>query len=264
MRLQLLILFLFISCSGIAQKDTMFLDIFLSNCERSEALYYAFYTPTNSTSFKEEIFYLTSHKPLSIGYSKERSVHKRDGFYTEYYENGNKKSEGNYKDHFHDGFWKHYYSDTASLHYTMSWKQGTPNGELRSYYREGQLKRTEQHNNNFEASKGNCFDKDGNKIPFTPFTKMPQFTEDINRFLAKNTRYPKNSRKNNESGRAIVRFIIESTGEVSHIKIGRPLFPDLDAEAMRLVAKMPKWNPGTEDDVAVSVPFTLPIVFRLE
>lgn len=37
----------------------------------------------------------------------------------------------------------------------------------------------------------------------------------------------------------------------------------LDQEAVRVVRKMPRWNPGTHRDKPVKVRYTLPITFRL-
>ena len=39
---------------------------------------------------------------------------------------------------------------------------------------------------------------------------------------------------------------------------------DLDREAIRVVKKMPRWQPGKNNGVAVRSYFNLPVVFRLQ
>jgi hypothetical protein len=38
----------------------------------------------------------------------------------------------------------------------------------------------------------------------------------------------------------------------------------LDAEAIRVVSSMPKWNPGLENGNPVRVKYTIPVTFRLK
>jgi protein TonB len=44
----------------------------------------------------------------------------------------------------------------------------------------------------------------------------------------------------------------------------KSLDPACDEEAMRVMKKMPKWNPGKENGKAVSVYYNLPVVFKLQ
>ena len=37
----------------------------------------------------------------------------------------------------------------------------------------------------------------------------------------------------------------------------------LDEEAIRVIETMPKWTPGKKDGKAVSVQYTIPIMFKL-
>ena len=83
-------------------------------------------------------------------------------------------------------------------------------------------------------------------------------------FLGENTHYPKESEKNKEEGRAIVKFIIDKDGTVTDVEIARSSgYELLDKEAVRVVSSMPKWKPGSISGEFVRVQFTLPVNFRL-
>ena len=102
---------------------------------------------------------------------------------------------------------------------------------------------------------------------FTVVEEMPQFPGGMGeamRFLAKNIRYPAESQKAKIEGRVIVQFVVKEDGKVSDVKVVRSVSPDLDAEAIRVVSMMPEWIPGKQRGKAVSVKYTMPIMFRLQ
>ena len=82
-------------------------------------------------------------------------------------------------------------------------------------------------------------------------------------FLAKNIQYPVEAQKAGTEGRVIVQFVVGRDGSIRNPKVVRGVSPELDAEAIRVVSMMPKWNPGKQRGKAVAVNFTLPIMFRL-
>ena len=97
--------------------------------------------------------------------------------------------------------------------------------------------------------------------------QMPEFpggAAGLMRYLQENIKYPPEAAKNNIEGRVIVQFIIDETGQVGEIKVVRPISEELDAEAVRVVKNLPKFEPGRQDGEAVSVWYTLPIVFKLQ
>jgi protein TonB len=83
-------------------------------------------------------------------------------------------------------------------------------------------------------------------------------------FIQANLRYPENSIENNEQGKVYVYFIIESDGSISNITIARGVSPSIDAEAIRVIKLMPKWNPGLEKGRPVRTRMMLPVVFKLQ
>ncbi|MBD5274886.1 MAG: energy transducer TonB [Bacteroides sp.] len=84
------------------------------------------------------------------------------------------------------------------------------------------------------------------------------------KWLSNNIRYPEAAQQNDVQGRVIVKFIVEKDGSVSQAQIVKGVDKDLDKEALRVVNKMPKWQAGKNNGVAVRSYFTLPVQFRLQ
>jgi TonB family protein len=105
-----------------------------------------------------------------------------------------------------------------------------------------------------------------NKV-YNSVEQMPRFPggeAGLMRYLQENIKYPPEAAKNDIEGRVIVQFIIDKTGQVGEVKVVRPISEELDAEAVRVVKALPKFEPGRQDGEAVSVWYTLPISFKLQ
>ena len=106
-----------------------------------------------------------------------------------------------------------------------------------------------------------------NKKVYKSVEQMPRFPGEevgLMRYLQENIKYPPEAAKNDIEGRVIVQFIVEKTGEVGEVKVVRPISEELDAEAVRVVKTLPKFEPGRQDGEAVAVWYTLPISFKLQ
>ncbi len=102
---------------------------------------------------------------------------------------------------------------------------------------------------------------------FNSVEQMPEFPGGVvamMRYLQENIKYPPEAAKNDIEGRVIVQFVIDETGQVGDIKVVRPVSEELDAEAVRVVKTFPKFEPGRQDGEAVSVFYTLPVMFKLQ
>ena len=96
---------------------------------------------------------------------------------------------------------------------------------------------------------------------------MPSFPGGMNecmKFLAKNMKYPVAAQQAKIEGRVIVQFVVDKDGTITDTKVVRGVSPEIDAEALRVVGMMPKWNPGKQRGKAVAVKYTLPMMFRLQ
>lgn len=84
------------------------------------------------------------------------------------------------------------------------------------------------------------------------------------KWLNNNIRYPEAAQQNDIQGRVIVKFIVEKDGSIGNVTIAKGVDKDLDREAIRVVKKMPKWQPGKNNGQAVRSYFNLPVTFRLQ
>lgn len=94
--------------------------------------------------------------------------------------------------------------------------------------------------------------------------EFPGGQEALMKWLSNNIRYPESAQQNGVQGRVTVRFVVEKDGSVSGATILKGVDKDLDAEALRVVKRMPKWQAGKNNGQAVRSYFTLPVTFRLQ
>lgn len=107
--------------------------------------------------------------------------------------------------------------------------------------------------------------KEGISI-YSEVENLPSFPGGIKafgEFLGKNINYPEEARKNNIQGRVFCTFVVEKDGGLSDIKVVRGIGAGCDAEAVRVLALSPKWNPGMQKGEAVRVSYTVPISFQM-
>lgn len=96
--------------------------------------------------------------------------------------------------------------------------------------------------------------------------KMPEFPggmAELMKYLNSNIKYPVEAHKAGIQGRVVVSFVVNKDGTVKDAKIVRSVDKSIDAEALRVISAMPKWQPGYQDGKAVSVRYTVPVTFRL-
>ena len=102
---------------------------------------------------------------------------------------------------------------------------------------------------------------------YTEVDEQPEFQGGVDKlmsFLARNIKYPKEAMRKGIQGRVITNFIVNKDGTISNIVVKEGVNKQLDAEAIRVLSKMPKWKPGKNNGEIVRVNFTLPVTFRVE
>ena len=95
---------------------------------------------------------------------------------------------------------------------------------------------------------------------------MPQFPGgqgELMKFLRNNVKYPAEAQKKKIEGRVIVTFVVNKKGRIIDPTVERSAHPLLDAEALRVIKRMPRWTPGRMNGESVNVKFRLPITFKL-
>jgi protein TonB len=106
-----------------------------------------------------------------------------------------------------------------------------------------------------------------NQQVFDVVEQMPEYPggfQALFEYLGQNVKYPEDAEKQKVEGRVLANFVVETDGSISNVKVIKPAFPSLDAEAVRVLSAMPKWTPGMQSGKVVRVKFTVPINFSLK
>jgi protein TonB len=82
-------------------------------------------------------------------------------------------------------------------------------------------------------------------------------------WIQKTVEYPSLAVEMGEQGIVYVQFVVNKNGSIEQAKVVRGVSDALDAEAVKVVSKMPPWTPGEQAGKKVRCRFTLPIHFRL-
>ncbi len=81
-------------------------------------------------------------------------------------------------------------------------------------------------------------------------------------FINTERKYPRQAYDDAIEGRVLCSFVVESDGSLTHLTVLRGVEESLNAEAIRIISKMPVWVPGQIDNKKVAVYCILPIPFR--
>ncbi len=93
--------------------------------------------------------------------------------------------------------------------------------------------------------------------------KKACFDEKLKEHIRKNFRYPEAAQEQGIQGRVAVLFTIDADGNISAIKKRGP-HELLENEAVRIIERLPKMQPGKQGGKAMNVPYMIPITFRLQ
>lgn len=105
-----------------------------------------------------------------------------------------------------------------------------------------------------------------NEAPFVVVEQMPSYPGgDVKLldFIKNNTKYPEAAKTEKIEGRVIIRFIVNTEGNVEGISILKGVHPLLDAEAVRVVSGLTGFNPGMQGGKPVNVWYMVPVNFSL-
>ena len=93
--------------------------------------------------------------------------------------------------------------------------------------------------------------------------KRACFNSMMQKHIGKNFRYPEIAQEMGVQGRVNVMFVIQKDGSIGNVRMRGP-DKNLEAEAARIISKLPKMTPGKQRGRAVRVPFSIPITFKLQ
>ncbi|MFH6603457.1 energy transducer TonB [Maribacter algicola] len=89
------------------------------------------------------------------------------------------------------------------------------------------------------------------------------FQQKMQQHIVKEFHYPDLAVELNIQGKVYVQFAIDSKGKITDIRTRGP-DKNLEREAARIIALLPQMTPGTQRGMAVKVPYSIPVSFKLE
>jgi len=105
------------------------------------------------------------------------------------------------------------------------------------------------------------------EIPVPFAEKMPEFpggNDALQTYLKKELKYPIEAQRLGVFGQVLIGFVVEKDGRVTNVNVLISSYPDIDAEAHRVVSGFPKWKAGSQNGLPVRVSMQLPIKFILQ
>jgi len=270
--------FLFLTIALIAsialfaqRQEIIYYDKNWKGCSQSEAEFFRIvnYDKKRKPVGKIMDYFITGELHAEIegalnidNYYNSKS--KFTGFAEGFYKSGAKQFETLYDNQGNIVTRKRWH-ENGQLRQKASFKNGQFDGQLLTYWENGNAKRIDEYNNG-ELITGKCFNIDGEEIDYFDYEEMPKFPggeKGLLQYIHNEIRYPYRSLRNNIQGRVLINFAIEIDGSISDIKILESVNSEIDIEAIRVVSQLPKFIPAKEDGETVKVYYTLPINFRL-
>jgi len=110
-----------------------------------------------------------------------------------------------------------------------------------------------------KLEKGDSVLQYADKIPLLPGNDIL-----LMNYIAKNIIYPKSAAEKGIQGTVVVKISISSRGNVTNHEIITSVSPDLDAEALRVLKTLTKFEPAWNEGKPVSASYQIPIKFNLK
>jgi TonB family protein len=163
-----------------------------------------------------------------------------------------------------NGYYVSYDDDFKYINDEGGVKDGKRTGNWKGADHRPRVTFTEVYEDNVLKS-GQSTDSAGNKHTYTNRKISPGYKGGIPAFgsyLSRHIKYPKDAMENDIQGKVLLSFTIKKDGSLSDIRVIKPLYPSIDAEAVRILAST-KWQPGIYYGIPVSVKYNVPIVFAM-
>jgi TonB family protein len=93
---------------------------------------------------------------------------------------------------------------------------------------------------------------------------LPGNEEALYDYIGRNLHYPDSARVNGVQGKVVLRFYVTSSGNVTGHEVIKSVSHDLDAEALRVIRTITRFEPGYKDGKAVTVLYEVPVSFVLK
>lgn len=95
--------------------------------------------------------------------------------------------------------------------------------------------------------------------------EYPQGVKELFHYIATNLQVSPELAERGFRGKTITRFVVNKNGDLSDLEVLRSCGDTtLDAEALRVLATLPKWNPAVLKNETVRAYFTLPVTYNIK
>ncbi|MGI4741568.1 MAG: TonB family protein [Janthinobacterium lividum] len=216
--------------------DTTFYDGSWRHVSRANAVYYGWVTPLDSGRCRIQDFYRSGEQQMEgNGWLGPPVV--KDGPVTYYFRSGAQRTTGQFANGKHEGVWQ-YWNEDGSLRQKITWHAGSKVLVPHTYV---------------------ILIGDSNVPQLVE--QMPKFLGPLSvaQYLRATVRRPAHVPA---GGDVYVQFVVGPQGNITSTRIVRGLNPACDAEALRAVAALPRWQPGYQYGQPTAVRFTVPVSFR--
>lgn len=249
-------------CMAQNEVDTIYFSEDWNETTKAKAEFYRLIKKENNLYVVQDYY---KNKVLQMEGSFT-SLHPElyEGYFKYFNEKGILIKEGEYRKNVEEGEWKLYY-DIGRLMRVENYLHGNLEGNLKSYYPNTKLRRDEEYKNG-KLVKGTCYTDKGKDTTFYASYQTPEFTGGLaalKKYLIDNMKYPPDALAKSIDGTVFIKFTVTAKGTIENAEVQKAIYPSLDAEALRLVKGMPKWQVGRKKDTPQKVVFNMPIPFKL-
>lgn len=92
--------------------------------------------------------------------------------------------------------------------------------------------------------------------------EFPGGQQGLNEFFQQQVKYPEAARVRQLNGNVVTTATIDTTGRLVNPKVTTSLSPECDAEALRVLATMPRWKPAARKGRPVPILVQVPVPFN--
>ncbi|MFY7900398.1 MAG: energy transducer TonB [Chitinophagaceae bacterium] len=254
---------LILSCLfSVAQNDTIikyYDSIYAETSERNASFIQKTYKKDGFFICNQ--FFYPSMKLKHESKNKDSILSKKVGVSNDYYENGQLKSTYNADLKLYFSFYESGKKEAETIP-----KSTNSNSVLKHYYESGKLMAEVEYDENDNEKVAKGFDENGIEIPNYVYQREAEFTggrQGWANFLMKTLNPDVPTRKKAPVGRysVLISFLVNKDGSISEIKaLNNPGYGTME-EAIRVMKKSPKWQPGVQFNKIVLYRARQPITF---
>ena len=97
---------------------------------------------------------------------------------------------------------------------------------------------------------------------FTYVEQMPEFRGDVHQYIASHQQYIVDENSKKITGTVVISFTVHADGQVRKPVVAKTTDVRLNDDAVRLISNMPKWLPGRQNGIPVTVKYILRIAYK--